>query len=259
MGLEIVGSRMLAPYFGNSVFVWGSLISLFLIALSRGLLHRRAAGRSAAVAGAAQLDRDRGGGVDVCGRRHWRTRVRARSCAQGFGEKSGPFLASRVLFLLPSIGMGMVSPFAVRLATHTVASVGKTAGTLYALSTLGSIAGTMLTTFVLIPWIGAGTILKGLATALLATAVVTFPFGSRGGGGARRRAWRSRRRRCGCTAYAVNPARASAAGQHELCVDVDTPYHHISVVDQADGDVRELRFDRYIESAIELAAAVSRA
>jgi predicted membrane-bound spermidine synthase len=76
--------------------------------------------------------------------------------------------------------MGMVSPFAIRLATHTVASVGKTAGTLYALSTLGSIVGTVLTTFVLIPSFGAVAILKGLAFALLLAALATFPFRTAG-------------------------------------------------------------------------------
>ena len=103
-----------------------------------------------------------------------------RFSAPNFGEKSGPFLAGAILFLLPSIGMGMVSPFAIRLATATVASVGKTSGTLYALSTLGSILGTMLTTFVLIPNFGAGAILKGLAGVLALVAVATFPFGSGG-------------------------------------------------------------------------------
>ena len=58
-----------------------------------------------------------------------------------WGEQSGPLVASLVLFLPPSLGMGMVSPFAVRLATQSVSSVGKVAGTLYALSTAGSIAG----------------------------------------------------------------------------------------------------------------------
>jgi hypothetical protein len=150
MGLEIVGSRILAPYFGNSVFVWGSLISLFLIALSAGYYIGGAVSDSRpsqsllnaiVIAVAAFMFLIAVVAAPVCD-----ATLRA-----GFNEKSGPFLAATVLFLLPSVGMGMVSPFAIRLATHTVASVGKTAGTLYALSTLGSIAGTVLTTFVFIP------------------------------------------------------------------------------------------------------------
>jgi spermidine synthase len=248
MGLEIVGSRLLAPHFGNSVFVWGSLISLFLIALSAGYyLGGRLADRhpsrallnSIVIAVAASLLLIVGIAGPVCS---------AIALDTTFGEKSGPFVASAVLFLLPSIGMGIVSPFAVRLATHTVASVGKTAGTLYALSTVGSIAGTMLTTFVLIPAMGAGDILKGLALALLATALATFPFASRkaaaivvgvaialGAAGA----------------YAINPAGVLLQPGSKLLVDADTPYHHISVIDNAQG-YRELRFDRYTESAVDL-------
>jgi spermidine synthase len=247
MGLEIVGSRLLAPYFGNSVFVWGSLISLFLIALSVGYYGggrladkhpSRALLNSIVIAVAASLFVIVGIVGPVC---------EAIVANKDFGERSGPFLASAALFLLPSIGMGMVSPFAVRLATHTVASVGKTAGTLYALSTVGSIAGTMLTTFVLIPTMGAGDILKGLAAALLATAAATYPFASRKGaavllalaaGGA------------AAGAYAIAPARIHLDPGSKLLLDADTPYHHISVID-GPGDVRQLRFDRYTESLIE--------
>lgn len=245
MGLEIVGSRLLAPHFGNSVFVWGSLISLFLIALSAGYYAGgRLADRRPSQALLNSIV------IAVSG---WMLGIAAMArpvcdaiVQENFSEKSGPFLASAVLFLLPSIGMGVVSPFAVRLATHTVASVGKTAGTLYALSTFGSIAGTMLTTFVLIPTTGAGTILKALALALLATALLTFPFASRKaavtmlaiaaalGGGA---------------AYAINPARVILRPGEKLIDDVDTPYHHISVIDTPD-QRRELRFDRYTESGI---------
>src|SRR5687768_10779524 len=120
MGLEIVGSRILAPYFGNSVFVWGSLISLFLIALSAGyyvggrLSDRRPSRvllNSIVLAVAAWMFLIPAIADPVCD----------AFLRSGFGEKSGPFVAAGVLFLLPSIGMGIVSPFAIRLATHTVA------------------------------------------------------------------------------------------------------------------------------------------
>ena len=167
---------------------------------------------------------------------------------QQLGEKAGPLVASAALFLLPSVGMGVVSPFAVRLATHAVTSVGQTAGTLYALSTFGSIAGTMLTTFVLIPALGAGAILKGLAIALLATAVATYPFASRRAAGV---APALAALLAGGGAWAVDPPRIHLPPGSTLVVDRDTPYHHISVVDSADGR-RELRFDKYTESAISL-------
>jgi len=251
MGLEIVGSRILAPYFGNSVFVWGSLISLFLIALSAGyyvggrLSDRRP---SRVLLGAIV--------IAVAASMFLIAAISAPVCDAiidaGFGEKAGPFLAAAVLFLLPSIGMGMVSPFAIRLATHALTSVGQTAGTLYALSTLGSIVGTVLTTFVLIPSFGAFAILKGLAAALMLTALATFPFASLG---AAARGTVAVIIASAVGIYFIDDSRASLPLGSKLVREVDTPYHHISVVDVVDDQnrrVRQLKFDRYIESAIEL-------
>lgn len=248
MGLEIVGSRILAPYFGNSVFVWGSLISLFLIALSLGYyVGGRVADRRPSRALLNGILLAVGASMFVV------AAIAGPVCAEladrGFGERTGPFLASCILFLLPSIGMGMASPFAIRLATHTVASVGKTAGTLYALSTLGSIAGTMLTTFVLIPSVGAGMILKGLAATLVVVALATFPFATLGR--AVRGAALSLLAIAACV-YGIPDSRASLPPGSVVKRDVDTPYHHITVIDNAVKNFRELRFDRYTESKITL-------
>jgi spermidine synthase len=249
MGLEIVGSRILAPYFGNSVFVWGSLISLFLIALSVGYyvgggLSDRYPSQTLlntillAVSGLMFL-------IVVIGRPVCDAILQA-----DFGEKSGPFFAGAILFLLPSVGMGMVSPFAIRLATSAVASVGKTAGTLYALSTLGSILGTMLTTFVLIPNFGAGAILKGLAGALAIVAIATFQFGS---GGAAIRGSVVILAAVAAGSFGLGDLRAASLPLgSELVREINTPYHHISVVDNKLDSQRELKFDRFTESAIEL-------
>ena len=152
----------------------------------------------------------------------------------------------------------MVSPFAVRLATHTVASVGKTAGTLYALSTLGSIAGTMLTTFVLIPSIGAGDDSQGAGRGAVGD----------GGGDVSVRQSRGRRAAvvavavgaAGAAAYAINPRAACICRRGASCWSTSTrrtiTFRSIDVGRAACG---ELRFDRYIESAIRARAAVSRA
>jgi spermidine synthase len=244
MALEIAGSRVLAPHFGNSVFVWGSLISVFLIALSGGYyLGGRIADRHPSrillnsicvvvafliltVALYAHL---------VC---EWLV-----DC--GLGEQSGPFVASLLLFLPASVGMGIVSPFAVRLAADSINSLGKIAGTLYALSTMGSIAGTLLTTFVLIPLIGLTAILKGLAVALLLVAILTLPLIRRVEGMAAAGAVVLLALLCwSAPAAQRTPLRAGDV----VLLDVDTPYHHISVVDNEDR--RDLRFDRYIESSI---------
>ena len=248
MGLEIAGSRVLAPHFGNSVFVWGSLISVFLIALSLGYYFGgRVADRhpsrlllnSICLAVAVLIfviPLYAGPFCEALVEEHW-------------GEQSGPLIASLVLFLPASLGMGMVSPFAIRLATRSVSSVGRSSGTLYALSTTGSIAGTLLTTFVLVPMVGLAAILKGLSLALAAAAVLTLP------------SWRGKQGMTGAAAlgllalacwFAEEPPRTPLGIGDRLVVDVDTPYHHIAVVDNESQDLRELRFDRYIESGIYL-------
>jgi spermidine synthase len=253
MGLEIVGSRLLAPYFGNSVFVWGSLISLFLIALSLGyyvggrVSDRRPSQRllnGIVIAVAAWMFLIAVIAAPVCD-----TLLRAN-----FGEKSGPFLAATILFLLPSVGMGVVSPFAIRLATHAVASVGQTAGTLYALSTLGSIIGTVLTTFVLIPSLGAIAILKGLAAALLIVAVVTYPFAKTSAAIGYTLVLLAFAAVC---LFFINDSQAALPAGLTLVREINTPYHHITVADDKapagqSGPMRYLMFDRFTESQISL-------
>jgi spermidine synthase len=166
----------------------------------------------------------------------------------GLGEQSGPLIASLALFLAPGVGMGMVSPYAVRLAAQSVANVGQIAGTLYALSTLGSIAGTILTTFVLIPLIGLAAILKGLGLALLVVSVFTLPT------------WRRSGVPTLVVLLGIAPAAVLAPARNEaallpgdtLVVEAETPYQHVAVIDNQRRNARDLRFDRYVESSISL-------
>jgi spermidine synthase len=220
------------------------LISVFLIALSGGyylggrladrypsqvLLHSICAGVALLIFVIALFAHDTCGWLVGC----------------GLGERSGPLVASMLLFLPPSVGLGIVSPFAIRLATASVDSVGKISGTVYAVSTMGSIAGTLLTTFALVPLIGLTAILKGLALLLLLASVLTLPV------------WKRVELLAGTAAVAMlacvclfspAPLRTPLRPNDVVVLDVDTPYHHISVIDN--GDMRQMRFDRYIESAI---------
>ena len=248
MALEIVGSRLLAPHFGNSVFVWGSLISVFLAALSLGYWlggvmadrdpsPRILAGLSVVTAALVFL-------VPWLGHPICHALVKA-----GLAERGGPLVAATLLFLPPSFLLGMVSPFAVRIAARSVDTVGRAAGSLYALSTLGSIAGTLVTTFALVPMLGVSWILRGLAIVMLLLPLSLLA---------------SLKRRDAITAGQivaavlvgvigmVLPARPSAALDRDevVVLDEDTPYHHIQVTDIDHGRIRALRFDRYVESAI---------
>jgi spermidine synthase len=93
----------------------------------------------------------------------------------------GSFLGILLLFTVPVVLLGCVSPFAVRLQSRSVASTGHTAGTIYALSTLGSILGAFLPTLLLIPWVGTRTtfLLSSLILLVASVASLFWTVGSR--------------------------------------------------------------------------------
>src|SRR4051794_24802510 len=173
MALEILSSRVLAPHFGNSVYVWGSIISVFLASLSVGYLwggrladrqpRMAALGRLIALAGVFEAVLLLAGG-----------RLAALLGAWTGNSPSGTLLAAAVLFGPASVLLAMVSPYAVRLAARDLGQLGNTAGRLYALSTLGSLAGTLGCTFLLIPFLALRQILALVLAATAATALVAL-------------------------------------------------------------------------------------
>lgn len=256
MGLEMAGSRVLAPHFGNSVFVWGSIISVFLIALSAGYyVGGRLADRMPSFAflnGICLL-----AGLLILVVPYFAHGLCSSLVEGGWGEESGPLVATAILFLPASFFLGTLSPFSVRLAAQTVQTVGAAAGTLYSLSTVGSIAGTLVTTFVLIPHFGVTGILRGLGVAMIVVPfamLLTRP---------KKAAPASPLAALGVL-LAVLPAPGSITltPGAQMVLEEETPYHHIAVIDygrgkatvdaEVKGAVRALRFDRFTESSIEL-------
>jgi hypothetical protein len=170
LALEMTASRLLAPRFGTSLFIWADLIGLVLIFLSIGYwVGGRWADRAPiparlytilAAAGVAilaipflaNLLLDPVADLTVA------------------GTDLGAILAVILLFGVPTTLLGLVSPFAVRLRISAVGQVGRTAGSLYALSTLGSIVGTFGTAFGLLPYFGITLTLIGAGVLLLAVA-----------------------------------------------------------------------------------------
>lgn len=238
MALEIVGSRILAPYFGSSVYVWGSLISIFLAALSLGYYL-----------GGVAADRWPRPGVlastlGTAGVLILLLPVVARPILEAFsawdlGPRISPLLASIVLFVLPSVLMGATSPFAIKLAATTLATVGNTAGVLYAISTAGSILGTLLTAFVLIPAMGVRAILYSLGVSLIVLSALMA-----------RQAARIMRTATSVALLAImlvsplpHPAAAqTSCGDTRIVFEKDTVYHRIRVAE--DRCYRWLHFDR---------------
>lgn len=171
MALELVGSRILASDFGNSIFVWGSLIGVVLTALSLGygyggiLADRILSFRTfSSITFSA--------GLFTLFIPYLSSIVVDLTLRLGLGEKYGPLLVTTLLLGLPSFLLGMVSPYAIKLATSSLTSLGKTAGNLYALSTVGSIVGTFATVFVLIPSIDVRSIISGLGIVLLSASLI---------------------------------------------------------------------------------------
>lgn len=176
MALEILGSRLLQPVFGSSVlFVWGSLIGVVLSALSAGYYL---GGELADVKPDFQVLSVVifGAGLFIIGLPAVAPLVLDLIVKLNLGDRYSPLLASTLLLGLPSLLLGMVSPFAIRLATKSFRKLGKVSGNLYALSTLGSIAGTFLTVFVLIPEFGVNRIILSLGVTLLIVAFLGLHF-----------------------------------------------------------------------------------
>lgn len=241
LALEIVASRVLAPAFGNSIYVWGSLIGVFLAALSLGYW----------IGGGVA---DRFPRFDVfCGLVFLAglltvpipavaARLLPWIALGNFGPRAGPLLAATILFFPPSLVMGMISPFAVRLAARTVQTVGNTAGRLYALSTLGSIAGCLGAAFWLISVLGVREIVLVLGFVEMAMAAVGLFVG--------RRAREAVSATAALLVISLLAPRLSVPDPPGVIYARDTVYHRITVSDEA--GVRYLKLDNYWQSAMDL-------
>lgn len=165
MGLEILGGRMLSPDFGSGVFVWGSVIGVFLLSLSAGyfvggwLSARWPSPNILAVIIFAA-------GLAVIPIALWYAEVSGWFAALEWNERYGALAAATTLFLIPSTLLGMVSPYCIRLLTTSVEKAGASAGTLYAISTVGSFLGCLHTAFYLIVSLGIQAALFGGAAVL---------------------------------------------------------------------------------------------
>ena len=252
MSLELLGSRLLAPVFGNSIFVWGSLIGVVLAALSTGYYL---GGKI------ADLKPDFQvlsivifvAGLLVIGLPALAPPLFDFIVKLSIGDRYSPLLATVALLGLPSVLLGMVSPFAIRLATKSFEKLGKVSGNLYALSTLGSIVGTFLTVFVLIPEFGVNKIILSLGVTLLVVAFFGLGF---------------RMKVFILVVLLVLPLAAPYMVSRRITVatytlalgdtiyETDTPYHHLIVADAYDpvyqSTVRYLILDDNLHSAMDL-------
>ena len=166
MSIELLGGRILAPYFGGSIYVWGSIITVFMVALSIGYL----------IGGQLSLMRPR---LAKYGLFFLVAAITAIPTIV-FGEammdwvflriedpRYGSLVAASLLFFVPTAILGMIAPYSVRLLVRETHHSGKVAGGLYFVSTLGSALGTLLTSFYLVLLFEINQILTTMASVLL--------------------------------------------------------------------------------------------
>lgn len=149
MAVELLGGRLLAPSFGSSIYVWGAIITIFMLALSLGYLlggrwstYEPSVRRLGIILMAAAFAT-----VPML---FWAEPLMEWASATIPDPRFGSLVAAAALFFLPTVFCGMVSPYAVRLLVPDRITAGRHAGQLYFVSTFGSAAGTLATSFYLV-------------------------------------------------------------------------------------------------------------
>jgi spermidine synthase len=279
LGVEIAASRVLAPTFGSSLYVWGALIGVVLSGLAIGYwlggtladrwptpyLFVGAIALGAGLVLAIPL-------VDA-----W---VLDQVVAWDPGPRLDPLVAAIALFGPMSVVLASVSPIAVKLAARDIERLGRTAGRLFAISTAGSIAGTFATSFWLVPEYGTDQVLAvGALVLLVAAAAVALlerlwlpgvglvaaagvallavgalapdTTGNVLAGSAARNWSPLYREREVRTPRKLDPAEVGLGGEGFTVREArDTRYHRLLVVE--DGTSRYLRFDSSFQSGMYL-------
>ena len=178
MLVELLSSRLLAPFFGSSIYVWGSIIFVFMLGLAIGYLlgglysHEKPSLNRLAVLQAASA-------LATLPTLFWGEAVAGWLFDTGMDVRFAALAACVGLFFIPTIFAGMISPYAVRIIIKDRASSGRDAGYLYFVSTLGSSAGTLLTSFFFVLWWEVNVILAGGIAISLAVCVLAALFAGR--------------------------------------------------------------------------------
>jgi predicted membrane-bound spermidine synthase len=179
LAVELSASRLLTPYFGDTLYVWANLIGLILLYLTVGyyvggrLADRfpRASVLSILTGCAAILI------IVIPFLSHpllsWVQNIFASNAS---GVFYGSMVSVVLLFLLPMILLGFVSPFAIRLCIEQTGSAGRTSGKLYAISTIGSLVGTFVPALWLLQNVGTAKTFLIFGVALLLTSLGSLIF-----------------------------------------------------------------------------------
>jgi len=229
LAVEILGTRILGPFYGMSLFLWSALITVTLAALSLGyVVGGRWADRKPSFSILALILLLAGAWLLVT---PWLRRSMF-DLTEPLGLRAAVLASSTLLFFPPLALLGMVGPFAIRLRTRRVEEVGRTAGDVYAVSTVASVAAALATGFVLIPNVGVTRLVLGTGGVLVAGSGLALLAEKRGGraalvlllavGGVGLAAWR---------------APGGARPEDGLLTVRQSPYAELRVVDWEDSRI----------------------
>jgi spermidine synthase len=171
LALELLGTRIISPFYGSTIYVWSSLISVTLVCLALGyfvggrLADRRPrltllyafillAGLSVALLSLAD--------------------ARVLAATDALGPRWGALCSAFILFSLPMFFLGTIIPFAIKVRAKDLKDIGVTSGNLYAVSTVGSFAGAISTGFFLIPHFAVSTVMNMIACLMFAVVAMGF-------------------------------------------------------------------------------------
>ena len=238
MALELLGSRLLAPYYGSTLFVWGSLIGITLTGLSAGYSWGGKKSDTEASYQTFSLL------IFIAGSYALLTTLLSADILKmilvlKIGDMYGPLLSSAVFLLIPTFLLGAVTPFAIKLSAKSLQTIGQTTGNLYSLSTLGSIFGTFATTFMLVPILGVNVILYSISSILIISSVIGITK-------------QIKFIAIILIAISIHSAVVVQPPVAGVIFEKDTLYHKILVHDDSVNNIRTLILDNNFHSAMDL-------
>lgn len=173
LGFEMVASRILTPLFGSDIYTWATIISICVGGLMCGyFLGGLIADRHASFGIAA--------GIKLATAAYfvfvwWLSDTGLEQMISGItDDTTALFVSGFVVCFPPLVVLGMYSPLSVRLLINDPADAGTVSGSLFAISSFGNIAGTIITTFQLIPNFGSRAITGGFAIFLIVSGLISI-------------------------------------------------------------------------------------
>jgi len=177
LALEVLGTRVIGTHYGSSLFVWAALITVTLVCLSIGYwIGGRLADRLPRAWMLCLLVILAGASVLLV---PWMTALLG-PVSDALGLAWGAIASAAALFFLPLTLLAMAGPYVIRLRARSVAGMGSTSGAVYALSTIGSVAGALAVSLWMIPTLGTRLSLLICSGALIGVGAVGLAVASRG-------------------------------------------------------------------------------